>query len=228
MRAVIFANGILSDPQAAWKSVQPGDLVIAADGGARHCRDIGIRPDVLIGDLDSTGEELVTAFEAAGTRVLRYPARKDFTDLELALQFARDQDIREVLVLGALGGRWDQTLANLLLPAAADLSSLRISLVDGPQEILLLRAGEKPEVHHRLEIRGLPGDTVSLVPLGGDACGVTTLGLEYPLQRGRLPFGATLGISNVLLENQASVELEEGILLCVIIHQAQSETERRE
>jgi len=219
MRAVIFANGMLSNPQAAREVVQPGDVVIAADGGGHHCRNLNLRPDVLIGDLDSTGEELVAAFEAAGTRVLRYPSRKDFTDLELALHYARDQGIREVLVLGALGGRWDQTLANLLLPAAADLADLRISLVDGPQEIMLLRAADRPGVKSRLELHGQPGDTVSLVPLGGDARGVTTHGLEYPLRQGRLPFGATLGISNVLVESPASVELEEGLLLCVIIHQ---------
>jgi thiamine pyrophosphokinase len=219
LRAVIFANGILSYPQEAREAIQPGDLVIAADGGARHCQELGIRPDVLIGDLDSSEAAVVADFESAGTEVIRFPARKDFTDLELAIRHARSLGFQEALVLGGLGGRWDQTLANLLLPAAPDLADMRISLMDGPQEILLLRGGEDPRAPARLELRGGAGDTVSLVPLGGDALGVTTHGLEYPLDEGRLPFGATLGISNVLLAESGSVQVREGILLCIVIHQ---------
>ena len=75
---------------------------------------------------------------------------------------------------GRLGARWDQTLANLLLPASEVFSGVHIRLLDGLQEVFLLRAGESAEV------TGSPGDTVSLIPLGGDAQGVTTDGLEYP------------------------------------------------
>lgn len=224
MRAVIFANGILSDPKSARYVIQPGDLVIAADGGAHHCQALGIRPDVLIGDLDSAAELLSAEYEAAGTEVIRFPERKDYTDLELAIRHARSLGIRDVLVLGALGGRWDQTLANLLLPATSDLADMRISLLDGLQEILLLRAGSDLDAPARLEIRGESGDTVSLIPLGGDACGVTTEGLEYPLSEGCLLFGATLGISNVLLNKKATVQAREGILLCVVIHKALDES----
>jgi len=213
LRAVIFANGILNDPRQTLAALQPGDTLIAADGGARHCMELGLTPAVVIGDFDSLSDEELARLEADGAQVVRYPARKDFTDLELALQHAVTLGAEEILIFAALGARWDQTLANLLLPAAPGMEMVRIRLLDGPQEIILLRAGEA----HFLD--GQAGDTVSLVPLGGHAHGITTTGLEYPLTDGTLYFGATRGISNVMLGEQATVRLESGLLLCTIIHE---------
>jgi thiamine pyrophosphokinase len=212
LRAVIFANGTLGDPESARALIQPGDLLIAADGGSRHLQQTGLLPSVLIGDFDSLEETELEKYRAAGVEIIQHPAQKDFTDLELALQYAQRRGAAEVLVLAALGARWDQTLANLLLPASPELDSCRIVLIDGPQEIRLLRGGDT------LQVRGRPGDTVSLIPLAGDALGVTTQNLEYPLREEKLVFGETRGVSNVMLGDQASVHVEGGLLLCVVIH----------
>lgn len=212
MRAVIFANGALSAPNTVHAWLRPDDWLLAADGGTRHCLALGLTPAAVIGDLDSLDPADAERLERAGVKLVRHPARKDFTDLELAVRFALALSVEEILVFGALGDRWDQTLANLLLPAAAGLEAARLRLVDGRQEVSLLRAGSE------LEITGSPGDTVSLIPIGGDAGGVTTHGLEYALEEGRLPFGATLGVSNVLTSQAARVSLRQGMLLCVVIH----------
>jgi thiamine pyrophosphokinase len=188
-------------------------LIVAADGGTKHAQALGLVPHVIVGDLDSLPEQEAERLESAGSRLIRYPPRKDFTDLELALQQVQLHDITEVLVLGALGNRWDQTLANLLLPAAENFQNLSIRLVDGAQEISLIREGQ------RVEISGRAGDTVSLIPLGGDAGGITTGALEYPLAGETLRFGSSRGVSNVMLGEKAAVSLEKGLLLCVIIHQ---------
>lgn len=211
MRAVIFANGQLSDLDTAKAALQHGDLLIAADGGALHCRRLGLTPSVVIGDFDSLSEDDLQVLELAGARLLRYPERKDFTDLELALRYAAGQGADEILVLGGLGARWDQTVANLLLPAAAGLEAARIRLLDGPQEVMLIRGGET------LTLPGGPGDIVSLLPLGGEAGGVVTTGLEYPLHAESLSFGSSRGISNVISAPNASVSLGQGLLLCVLI-----------
>ncbi len=211
-RAVIFANGLLSHPEAVRAALQPEDVLIAADGGARLCLQLGLLPAVLIGDFDSLDEQELAYFATRGSLILRHPARKDYTDLELALRHALSLGANDILIFAALGARWDHTLANLLLPAAADLAHVRIRLADGPQEVMLLRGGST------LEISGQPGDTVSLIPLSGDAQGITTRGLEYPLNDGSLAFGGTRGISNVLLEPRATVSLRQGLLLCVVIH----------
>ena len=210
-RAIIFANGVLTDPAAARAAIEPGDRLIAADGGLHHLRQLGLVPDVLIGDLDSVEPSEVEDVRRAGGRVERFPVHKDQTDLELAVRLARAEGAGDILIFGALGGRWDQTLANLLLLAHEDFRSVRIRLVDGAQQIHLIQAAAR--------IEGRPGDTVSLISLQGDARGVTTDGLEYPLRDGQLPFGSTLGISNVLLGEQASVSVQDGLVICIVIGQ---------
>lgn len=213
MRAVIFANGVLNDPGGVSGLMAEDNLLIAADGGSRHCLSLKLTPDIIIGDFDSLEPEILQAFESRGSQVIQHPAHKDFTDLELALRYASEQGADDILVFGALGDRWDQTLANLLLPAHPDLVNARIRLIDANQEIYLIRSGQTFQVH------GLPGDTVSLVPIHGEVNGVSTQGLEYPLSDETLDFGATRGVSNVLLERQAEIFVRKGLLLCIIIHQ---------
>jgi thiamine pyrophosphokinase len=142
---------------------------------------------------------------------LRYPSHKDETDLELALQYATQRGVREILIYGALA-RWDMTFANLFLIAHPTYRALQICLVDDSQEIRLLHPGQQ----HTFQ--GRPGDTLSLLSLGGPAHGITTQGLEYPLLNGSLEFGSPRGVSNVLLAEQAGVTLQAGLLLCVLIH----------
>lgn len=212
MRAVIIASGWLNEPGLARMMIRADDLTIAADGGAEHFRTLGLLPHVLVGDLDSITPPTLAFLEAAGVEILRYDPRKEYTDLELALRLAQERGASQVLVLGAAGSRWDQTIASLLLPAAADLQDMEMRLVDGRQELRLLRAAE------RLELHGSPGDIVSLIPLSTTAEGITTQGLEYPLADETLRLGATRGVSNVLLGSLATISLRQGLLLCTILH----------
>jgi thiamine pyrophosphokinase len=210
-RTIVIANGSLADLETARRQIRPGDFLIAADGGSVHFRRLGLRPHLLIGDLDSTSPGEAAELEAAGVQVLRYPARKDQTDLELALDWAARHRPGEIIVLGALGGRWDQTLANVLLPALPAFKGLTLRLLDDAQTIITLRG---PGVIH---LSGMPGDIVSLIPIGGPVTGITTAGLEYPLVDGAIDFGSTLGISNVLTAPEAVVTIQTGWLVCILI-----------
>jgi thiamine pyrophosphokinase len=216
LRAVIVAGGAFSHAQADRSHIRPDDLLLAADGGAGHCLALGLHPAAVIGDFDSLEPEELQALQDSGAALIRHPARKDQTDLELAVRFALEHGIDEILILGGLGERWDQSVANLLLAGAPGLAKVRLMILDGPQEVHPLRAGEALELH------GAPGDIVSLIPLAGDARGVTTRGLDYPLRDGTLPFGSTLGVSNALSQPVAWITLEHGLLLCTILHLASS------
>ncbi len=211
-RAVIVANGVMAADTDLKSLLRADDLVIAADGGGRYCVQIGCTPNILIGDFDSLSAPEVEELEESGTEVYRHPMRKEETDLELAVDLAIHKEVREILILGALGGRWDQTLANLLLLGHQRFSETRIRLLDGNHEITLLL----PHAAH--VIFGSPGDTVSLIPVSGNAHGVTTSGLEYPMQTGRLPFGATLGVSNTMTATEATVSFQSGLLICIVIN----------
>lgn len=211
MRAVIIAGGRLSEPEHARSLIQKDDLLIAADGGADHFLALGLTPDILVGDLDSITPAALKQMEASGVEIIRYDPHKDYTDLELALLLAQARQCSQALALGAAGSRWDQTIASLLLPASPALQTLDICLVDGRQELRLLRSGDS------LDLRGAPGDLISLIPLSPSAQGITTQGLEYPLADEDLLLGATRGVSNVLLGEQARIHLRQGLLLCVIL-----------
>jgi thiamine pyrophosphokinase len=208
MRAVIFANGEFPDPQSARDLLCPDDLVIAADGGVRHALAAGVIPNVIIGDLDSLSLEEQARVEATGSQIIRFSPRKDETDLELALQYAVREGATEIIVLAALGGRLDQTIANLLLLAMPELGGIAVRVVEGAQTAFLVR--------DKALVEGQPGDTVSLIPLGGDAVGVTAKGLEWPLHEETLRFGPARGVSNVLTAGQARVRVRQGLLLCVV------------
>ena len=216
MRAIIFANGELPNPRDVQDLLHHGDgddvVIIAADGGTHHTLAAGVTPDIVIGDLDSLSPETQARVEVAGAQIVRFSPRKDETDLELALLYAAHGGATEITILGALGRRLDQTLANVLLLALPELRSIDTRIVEGAQEAFLIQ-GEAM-------VEGQPGDTVSLVPLGGNAEGVTTDGLEWPLNEDTLRFGPARGVSNVLTAPQAHVRVRRGVLLCVVIHKS--------
>jgi len=205
LHALIIANGQLNQ-----QSLPQAELIIAADGGTRHCLAHHLFPTYVIGDLDSLDELDLARLHAAQVKVIQYPPEKDYTDLELALQLAVESGASQITVLAALGERWDQSLANLLLPIRFPQAEIR--LLDGPYEIRLLREGGSLTLH------GAPQDTVSLIPLTEPAGGISTQGLAYPLRQEDLHLGATRGISNVLLGTEATITLEKGLLLCTHIH----------
>jgi thiamine pyrophosphokinase len=212
MRAVIIANGVIGGFHPV---IYPDDIVIAVDGGLRHCLELKLRPHTLIGDMDSLSPEEINAITRSGILISRYPARKNHTDMELALHAARGLGASEIVLLGALGARWDMSIANMMLLAAPELTGCRVRILDGMQEIALVRGGET----HRFE--GNAGDLLSLIPLKADAKNVCVTGLEYPLNGETLHFSATRGVSNVFCDQTATVFLEDGLLLCVIQHFAE-------
>jgi thiamine pyrophosphokinase len=209
-RAIIFANGIMERSQRITSEITTSDLIIAADGGCLHCKALGLIPNVIIGDFDSLSAGEIADYQQADSKLIRYPSHKDETDLELALLYANEQDVEEVLIFGALGARWDMTLANLLLPTQPVFNNINVRLLDGTQELTLLRGGET------LFLDGQPGDRVSLIPLSGDASGITTIGLEYPLDNENLLLGSPRGVSNVLRNERAQIVLKDGNLMCIL------------
>ncbi|HEX7432978.1 MAG TPA: thiamine diphosphokinase [Anaerolineaceae bacterium] len=206
-RAVIFANGVIEDIRAAGAMLRHDDCLIAADGGLRHLRRLGLTPAVLIGDLDSVDPQEIPILRADGVDVLRYPVDKDETDLELALDYALKGGFHRLVVAGGLGGRLDQTLGNLCLLTAGAFQDVEIRLDDGREEVFFVRSS--------CEITGLPGDTLSLIPWGEPVTGIVTSQMRYPLKGETLFPDHTRGISNVMLAEQAAVEIASGLLMVI-------------
>jgi thiamine pyrophosphokinase len=208
-RCIIFANGTLPDPDSTRRLIRPDDFILAADGGTRHALDLGLTPAVIIGDLDSLTSELQPLVES-GVKIVQHPRDKNETDLELALEYAIQNGWREIIIVGALGLRLDQTLGNLSLLTDPRLSTFNIKFDDGVEETFFVR--------DQAQVEGRSGDLVSLIPWGGEVRGVCTEGLRWPLSDETLLPHKTRGISNEMLGEIASIEIESGLLLVVHRH----------
>ena len=210
-RIVIFANGVLPDLDKARGLLHGDETVICADGGTRHALALGLIPAMVIGDRDSLSDEDRRRVSDAKVVVVPYSHDKDQTDLELALQYALSMSPAAILIVGGLGRRLDHTLGNLALLTDPRLDQIDCRLDDGVEEAWFCRGV--------CEIRGAAGDLVSLIPWGMPATGVHTLGLRWPLADGILRPEKTLGISNEMLGESATVRLETGSLL--VVHRRQ-------
>jgi thiamine pyrophosphokinase len=199
---------------AAWPDWLDGvDLVVAADGGARHAEALGLAIDLWVGDGDSIDPGALAALEGAGTEVRRASADKDESDTELALRAALVRQPGGIVIVGATGGpRLDHELANLGLLAMPELGDLVVWLLTPRARIGRLRMPGGPA---RTRSVGRPGDTVSLLPFGGDVRGVTTHGLRYPLLDEDLLLGPPRGLSNVVEADDAGVTIRDGLLLVI-------------
>lgn len=208
MDAVVVADGDLAAGDE--RIAAAAELLIAADGGAHALDRAGLRPHLLVGDLDSVDPALVERLAQAGTEVMRHPPEKEASDTELAVAEAVARNATSVTLLGALGGpRRDHELSNVLLLAAAARAGTPARIVDGPTQI---RAARGPQ---RVEVEGDPGTLVTLVPVGGDVQGVTTRGLRYALDDEPLLLGSSRGLSNVVTERPTSVWVTAGTLLVI-------------
>lgn len=232
MRIVIIANGTPPAQRDIDRWLRAGDLLMCADGGAAAALALGLSPQHVIGDFDSLHEADLSELRRRGATLHQHPTHKDETDLELALLMAlqlfttESTEVKhekptatsgvernEIVVLGALGGRIDHEMANMLLLAMPALQGARVVLAHGDQQLFAIDARNGKAV---ARLHGHAGDTVSLLPFNGDAHGITTAGLEYPLKNESLFVGPARGVSNVMLGDEASVTLNAGMLLCVV------------
>ncbi len=203
-RALLLAGGQPPPPDFVRALHRPGDLVVAADSGLNLALAAGVPTDLVVGDFDSLQPGL-----ERGVEIQRYPRDKDASDLELALEEAFRRGAREGLILGALGGRLDHTLFNVvsLLEKALEMG-FRATLLAPDQEVFAAEPGVHP-------ISDRQGWHCSILPLDPRAC-LSLEGMEYPLQEQWLRRASTRGLSNRVISHLARVEVLEGRVLVLL------------
>lgn len=204
-RAVLFANGQARPGFEV--SLLPGDFLVAVDGGLRHLRRLGIKPQLLIGDLDSVDASELAVIMDTGIEVQCFPPAKDQTDLELALEYVLKAGYTQIVIAYPFGDRVDHTLGNLSLLARPDLAEKTLSLDDGQVEARLLNTSDCLSTQ--------AGDLISLIAWGVPVEGITTTGLEYPLNDETLVPWQTRGISNIALAELIELDFKSGRLLAI-------------
>jgi thiamine pyrophosphokinase len=217
VNALVLANGELYEAEVLRRRISKEvfDLVIGVDGGSLHASELNVTIDVIIGDMDSISPH--EQEENKNARFISYPEKKDETDLELALLYSKAQEVDKIVVVGAMGGRMDMTISNIQLLANASSGSCRIEVWHGNQTGWIIHPpGE--------DIPGNVGDTVSLIPIGGNSLGITTKGLKYPLNNEELTMKSR-GVSNRIDSLPAHVAFSEGLLM--VVHTPEKSIERQ-
>jgi len=204
-RIIIFANGELTNKEKARALLHDDDFIIAADGGTRHVFALGLTPNVIVGDLDSLPENFKPS--TFNGEIVLYPKDKNETDLELAIQHALTFNPEKIIILAALGGRLDQTLANIALIGNLQPAICNLQLNDGIEEVFFC--------HEQVQVNGANGDIVSLIPWQGEVTGVVITGLKWRLQNETLYPQKTRGISNEMIGDTATIQINSGLLLIV-------------
>lgn len=207
MKTIIISSGSFSK-DVLERVMKPDDKIICADGGATHLYSTEIVPDMIVGDLDSIDEETTRHFKHLGVSFFRFPPEKDLTDTELAVEFAVDGGAKELVLLGVTGTRLDHTLANMmLLPRLLELG-IDAKIIDSHNEIIA--------VDKSIELKREMGTFVSLIPIFSECIDVSMKGFKYPTEKINFTLGSTLGVSNEIISETATIDMVSGMALVIV------------
>ena len=212
MKALIVTGGT-TDPAFTLQMIEKEnyDRKIASDSGMHFYYKSGIRPDLVVGDFDSADPDILAFYEKdPQVEIERLNPIKDDTDTEHAIRRAIAEGAEEIAVFGATGTRIDHILGNISLLGIGPEHKVSLYMIDPYNRIRLLGPGL-----HRLKKEQQFGSFVSLIPYGGEACGVTLTGMKYPLLDYTMGGFNSLGISNEITEEEAVIELKAGYLLMI-------------
>ncbi len=203
--ALIVAGGKPVGPDVLDRLGTPS-WVVAADSGLDHANRLGVRPDLVVGDMDSATPDALAAAEASGIAIARHPRNKDATDLELAVDAVAERGFSAAIIIGGTGGRLAHTLANaLLLTRRRDV---KLEWVTSRARITALAVGASAS--YALD----EGPLVSIIPVGEKAS-CTSTGLRWPLGGQALTAGSTRGVSNEIIDSPATISVISGDVLIV-------------
>ncbi len=210
MKICIFLNGNVKDYNEIKQKIESEnyDKIICADGGANHTFKMNLIPNYIIGDLDSVKENIVDFYKEKDVEFKKFPEKKNETDSELCIILADMLGATKVDLYAALGGRIDHTLANVKLLEYMRRKNIESRIIT-EDEILYLVHNE------RINIKGNKGDTISVIPIMGDAKGITLYNLEYPLDNFTMDYAKPRGVSNVMLGEECGIEIKDGSAIVV-------------
>ena len=208
MKAFIYAGGEVN-ASCITEHPKSDDLRIAADGGYETAKKLGEKIDILVGDLDSIKSE-----PPKDAELIKVPAEKDFSDLQLAINVALEKGADEIVIIGGLSGRLDHTLANLALLQALSAMNIHAHINDGFNRVRYLNSTSTLIARNHYKY-------LSLMPISEKLKGVTIEGCKYPLKNATLTKREpTLAISNEIEGNCALIAVRRGE--CYVIESAQA------
>ncbi len=207
MEVTVVSNGCIENLDFLQSIIENSDYVICADGAAQYLMGLNMYPNLLVGDLDSISNDSLEWIEKGNVKLEQFPVKKDMTDTELAIEFALKKSPHRITVVGATGSRMDHSLGNIMLLYKIHKMGIKARIIDELNDITITDS--------KIKIEGSIGQTISIIPIGGDAKGVTLNGLEYPLDNYNIHMGSSIGISNRFIQEEAIITVEEGTILVI-------------
>ncbi len=203
----VFADSI----DELYLSPKSDDLKIAADSGYMTARRFGIKPDILLGDLDSLECSELSQSELDEMEKIIVPRIKDDTDTQLAVDTAIERGAENIFIIGGLGGRLDHTLSSVFLLEYIAEHSVSCVMTDGRNVVrMLVSNGEKRTVTVDRGYKYL-----SLVSLSDVCRGVSVTGVFYPLESVELTRKYSYAVSNEITAEHAEISLTDGVMLII-------------
>jgi len=208
MRFVVLANGDMKELDFYKKIIKKGDYIITADGAIHYAFQMGIKPDLAIGDFDSTNENLMKVLEEKKIKVLKYPKEKDFTDTELAINYAVEKEASEIILMGAIGSRIDHSFSNIALMAKIAEKGIKCRIINENNDCYF--------VTDNISFEKINKRFISIIPISNEVEIEKTHGLYYPLENDILHFGTPRGVSNFSIEDNVSISLKRGVAMVIL------------
>lgn len=202
---LIVSGGDAPSPEFLKSRAERAVKIIAADRGAEYCLQAGVRPDFVVGDMDSLSRAALGRVQSSGVTLVRHSREKDETDTELALDLAIDQGAVEVEMLACTGNRFDHTLANIHLLRAARRRGVEAWILSESFKIFLVDSCAR--------LDGMEGATLSLLPLSLEVKGIQLTGFRWDLSDASMEVGSPCGVSNRVVSPEAVIRVEEGMLV---------------
>ena len=180
------------------------NIIVAVDKGLEILNKLKIDPDFIIGDFDSVNESVLKEYNNKNT--IELEKEKDFTDTHMALKLAIEKKSTSITIIGAIGTRFDHTLANVHILKEALDNNIKAKIIDEKNEITLINNNTTIARNNRYKY-------VSIIPLTTEITGITLKGFKYLLEDATLKIGQSIGISNEQIEEEATIKIEKGIAI---------------
>ncbi len=206
MKVILILNGEICDYDVISKYIEEDDYIIACDGAVKHCQELNIVPDIIIGDFDSANDDLLESFRGKSI-ALKFPVEKDYTDGELgvlrAIRYCENENVEDVLVLGAFShnGRFDHVLSNIFMLKLFDEKNIKSRLVCEKNEVYYLTGNITLKTDKKY---------ISLIPLSDELEVKSSRGLKYSLDNEIFYFGSSRSLSNECVEELISISIKSG------------------
>lgn len=208
MKSLIICSGEVKDYDFLRRLILGFDYIACADGGINHLLNIGEKPHIVIGDLDSTSKDALEYIKENNIKINKFPSKKNMTDTELCIEYCISKKYKDITLVGAIGGRIDHTLANIFLLRKYSQIGVKLSIVGGKDIISYING--KMEIEKKDE-----NFSMSIIPISLEGIIVSIDGVLYPLDHKKIDYGSTLGISNLIKEKIATVNIHRGEALVV-------------